>query len=534
MTTHGASAVRARWCIASAGLCLACGGDAPLASTPRSGSPPSVSTVRIEPRMAALFTRTSSEMRATAADSSGRPITVEFRWEVSDPTVVSVTPTSESGLAFVRGLEAGEVTITATSGGKAGSSIVRVAPSLDDDDVRISSGTPTRPHEEEPSLAIGPAGDLLAGWQHFLFPCCVLFSKSASAGQGWTTAVEMRPHRSDVASGQTLSQKDPWLATDASGAVYFSWLENVVHLDDDRNVVVDTSLVLVARSDDDGNSWNDAVNVQTVPGGVAADKPSIASDGSGVLYAGYTLHLSEEESSILVTRSLDRGVTWSTPVEIARGVGIISHVATGPSGLVCAAWADFGGGAPSGNLIQVSCSRDRGVAWDTRTVGTAYLDLDDVESGEHRFRGAGPVMGIAPDAGLFVVWVDEEWNVTLARSVDGGTTWSDPAALNDVSIGRRWQPHVAVGPGGHVHATWYDERMGPIHVVHTTSTDGGETWSPNLRISSQPTPVGRSEPDRTRLGDYMGLAVRADGALHILWTDWRSPEGQDIFAALVP
>ncbi|MDX1395854.1 MAG: hypothetical protein R3195_15835, partial [Gemmatimonadota bacterium] len=91
-----------------------------------------------------------------------------------------------------------------------------------------------------------------------------------------------------------------------------------------------------------------------------------------------------------------------------------------------------------------------------------------------------------------------------------------------------------VGPSGRVHVVWYDDRMEEIHVLHSSSADGGATWSRNVRVSSQPTPPDRSTAERTRLGDYMGLAVGPGGSLHILWTDWRFPEGQDIFAASVP
>ncbi|MDX1395894.1 MAG: sialidase family protein, partial [Gemmatimonadota bacterium] len=410
----------------------------------------SVALVQLEPGDGAIFTGTSVQFVATAVDEDGRAVPTDFSWESSDSDVLDVAPTTKPGLALVRGVGVGEATLTVAAQGTAATAYMHVSPSLSEADSRASTGTASRPHEEEPSLAVDPGGTLYAGWQHFGLPCCVLFSRSSDGGAGWSRAVEMPPHTTDLGPGQTLSQKDPWLVADESGAVYFSWLEKVVHLDADRNVVRDTALVRVARSDDGGGTWHEPVNVQTVETG-SPDRPVIAVDMAGRLYAGYSLFGPDGETlvggdeTIHVTRSLDRGVTWSTPVEVARGNVLISQMVARADGLACAAWRDLDASRPDLQLVRVGCSADEGRSWRTSTVAEgAGHTIEEWALGEPRYRSTAPGMALAPTGHLFVTWIDPDWNVVVSRSDNDGASWSEPAVLNDVSIGSRWQPGVTV------------------------------------------------------------------------------------------
>jgi hypothetical protein len=78
-----------------------------------------------------------------------------------------------------------------------------------------------------------------------------------------------------------------------------------------------------------------------------------------------------------------------------------------------------------------------------------------------------------------------------------------------------------------LHAAWYDERTGKINVYYASSTDGGRTWSPNVRVTTEETPstVGS-------LG-YLDLAADGNGAAHLVWTD-RRDGGSAIYFARLP
>ena len=97
-------------------------------------------------------------------------------------------------------------------------------------------------------------------------------------------------------------------------------------------------------------------------------------------------------------------------------------------------------------------------------------------------------------------------------------------------------PRMAVDAQGNIAVIWYDTRRDPanhlLDVFGTVSTDGGQTFSPNFRITDQSFDADAGKftdaigPDDYYLGDFLGLAV-ANGTAYAAWTDTRSGN-QDI------
>ena len=89
---------------------------------------------------------------------------------------------------------------------------------------------------------------------------------------------------------------------------------------------------------------------------------------------------------------------------------------------------------------------------------------------------------------LHVVWTDKLSSTTAAiyytRSVDTGLTWSTPVAITDLSH-YAWNPAIAVN-GLNVHVVWRE--MKPVGGMRASwykhSTDGGNTWGPNVFLDS--------------------------------------------------
>jgi len=78
------------------------------------------------------------------------------------------------------------------------------------------------------------------------------------------------------------------------------------------------------------------------------------------------------------------------------------------------------------------------------------------------------------------------------RSTDGGKTWSDVKVLNDVDPAKfiyGGDPNISVAPNGRLDATWWDTRNDPglaaNDVYYSSSSDGGATWSRNVRVTDR-------------------------------------------------
>ncbi|MBX3452513.1 MAG: exo-alpha-sialidase [Planctomycetaceae bacterium] len=78
-------------------------------------------------------------------------------------------------------------------------------------------------------------------------------------------------------------------------------------------------------------------------------------------------------------------------------------------------------------------------------------------------------------------------DVLAWRSTDSGATWQGPVRVNDAADSAREGLHgMASGPDGSVWATWLDLREKRSEVYASKSTDGGETWQPNVRVYRSP------------------------------------------------
>lgn len=147
-------------------------------------------------------------------------------------------------------------------------------------------------------------------------------------------------------------------------------------------------------------------------------------------------------------------------------------------------------------------------------------------------------------------WLDGDWDVFLRRSDDGGGSWSEPQRLNDDPLGsgsHQYMPQVDMAPDGRVDAIFYDRRNNVENrgndVYYTYSTDGGQGFRPNVRLSevhfdsqigpryAVPSAVGLVE-----FGSRIAL-LSGDEKVVAAWTDTRNtgraPRSQDIFATQI-
>jgi hypothetical protein len=82
-------------------------------------------------------------------------------------------------------------------------------------------------------------------------------------------------------------------------------------------------------------------------------------------------------------------------------------------------------------------------------------------------------------------------DIVMQRSTDGGVTWSEPLALDDIQPGdnvNNFYPEMSVAPNGRVDVVWQDNRGladNLINVRYTYSTDGGLTWAPSVVVNDR-------------------------------------------------
>lgn len=370
------------------------------------------------------------------------------------------------------------------------------------------------------------------------------YYRSTDGGQSWSSS--LLPGFPGDTSPEGLSSplhgfkatSDPVLAFDRTGNVYF--------------VGITTRLSLfVAKYVNDGADYSFATLICPF---FCADKPWIAIDTSGGPNDGNVYVSFDGAGGLSFVRSTDGGHTFS-PISIAIKNGQLSGEAVDPQGRLFV--SAVGRVATNGiTNLQVAVSTDGGLDFSGHEAVATLTFLPSPLPG-NRFR-TGTVPQIAADSsGVYVVYDDftaGNSNVMLAKSTDGGITWTTPTMVNDVTTGQHFFSSIAVSAGV-ISVAWYDSRLGQLsngtitglNVFYASSTNAGSSFSSNIRVTSvsfNPNTVERTDFGDTSIfmGDYIQIAASSTSA-HPVWADNRNAcdvvdptfgcVDQDIFTATI-
>jgi len=333
---------------------------------------------------------------------------------------------------------------------------------------------------------------------------------------------------------------DPGGAFDSLGNAYSITLEY------SGSACGTSTKVNIFRSTDHGATWSAP---STVSGLSNNDKELMAMDyqpGSPCrdhLYAAW-----DRSGSVYAAAASN----WLGPWTTASGLDLNSigtDVSFGPGGEAYVVWANN-----STRGINFSKSANCGVNWGPKVTIATTADSYDYGIPAMCSRRAliYPSMDVDRTTGprrgwIYVVWNDfsaaqgsgcvsststSNANIWLSRSMDGGATWSAPAMVNaDIAQTDQFNQWMRVDDAdGAIHVSWHDTRNDSARkktdVYYTRSLDGGATWEPEVKLTTEQTDETTAGSNGNQYGDYEGLAVH-NGAAYSFWTDRRSSSGVD-------
>jgi cysteine-rich repeat protein len=340
-----------------------------------------------------------------------------------------------------------------------------------------------------PRLATDGQGTWLTVWATtgaFGADSDVLSARSTDHGISWTSPV---PVNGSAATDETFDFA-PAIATDGAGTWVVVWAATNGG---------DTD-IFVARSTNAGTTWSAPAPLYADAASDIGndDRPQIAFDDAGTwLVVWDAPGRFGNDRDVLYARSLDGGVGWTAPAAVGsnattdRGTDQRPQAASDGAGGWLVVWAStdsLGNTIGIDFDILVTRSTDGGATWSpVRALnGNAIGDqtLDD-----------RPQLATDRAGRWVVVWVSDDTlgntvgpdlDVLIARSVDGGITWSTPHALNGnaaTDTGADGAPVVATDGQGTWVAVWEtNDPMGgalggTYDVVMAHSLDGGANWS---------------------------------------------------------
>ncbi|UCD05859.1 MAG: exo-alpha-sialidase [candidate division WOR-3 bacterium] len=133
---------------------------------------------------------------------------------------------------------------------------------------------------------------------------------------------------------------------------------------------------------------------------------------------------------------------------------------------------------------------------------------------------------------VFGTWVNNDnagWNILAVRSTDGGTTWSAPFVVNDITAGGQCKGWAHFDAYGGLHVMYYHTPDWPTNsssvfeVRYQYSSDSGANFSPSIRIS---------DTSFTSLANFMGeyhICLSDSQYLYAIWTDGRNGDDNDLY-----
>ncbi len=205
----------------------------------------------------------------------------------------------------------------------------------------------------------------------------------------------------------------------------------------------------------------------------------------GNVYLAWAEFVGSQHTKILVSRSQDCGLTWSTGTKVSEGnlVNQGASVTVGPDGTVYVVWRRFATSS-EGDAILFVKSTDCGDKFSKPAViapasGSMFLPFDQASNPLQSpyltaFRtNSYPTIAASANGRVHVAWAQRPApggfaRIVMAVSTNGGTTWSAPAAVDDGPLtddtggsfdrGHQFMPALT-SRAGRLMLLYYDTRL---------------------------------------------------------------------------
>lgn len=275
----------------------------------------------------------------------------------------------------------------------------------------------------------------------------------------------------------------------------------------------------------DADNWSDTAVVQQISSG-NVDSPALVVDPNDIVHAVWS---GGDTGTILYSKAFAKDALvasdWAEPIPIPapQPVGASPNILLSKSGKLHVVYTvpfneDRG--------VYYSSSSDLGVSW------SAPVKVFDAAS-------AGWIvvpetqLAIDNQEHLYISWSrasipnqKSPAGVYFSKSLDNGTTWSTPL---EISAAADDHPYLVVTSENTLHLVWARTISGGYELWHVWSPDGGDNWSPPVRIPG----IGSVSPNISLVADaagsihLVGIEATREGTAGIFYARWNGNEWTD-------
>jgi hypothetical protein len=217
---------------------------------------------------------------------------------------------------------------------------------------------------------------------------------------------------------------------------------------------------------------------------------------------------------IFYARSSNGGRTFTAPINLSHttggaGKGRLTKtfwhngsldLVIGPEGNLYAAWTEYEGSL----LLSRSTNR-----------GASFSAPKRIAGGRTASPARGPALAVDAAGAVYLAWAvgeDPAADIHLARSTDHGRSFGRPKRVHR-SRGHADAPKIAVDKQGVVHLVYAESPDGMFrryHVLHTRSGDGGRTFETPQKVSG-------TLPAEFASEHFPALSLDGEDNLYLIW-----------------
>lgn len=317
----------------------------------------------------------------------------------------------------------------------------------------------------------------------------------------------------------------PDITVDSEGNIHVVW-------EDNRNSGTTYSDVYYSRSTDGGQSFETNIRVNDDMTNKGQGIPVVTVNEDLEVFVAWNDCRDYVDGShprgVYFAKSEDQGQSFGESIKVndvpgalgitVRGVAITSYGEKD----VYVAWEDTRNvDGPTGEDIYFAKSVDSGESFE------ANVRVSDDEERATQF-----VVSLdADDEGnIYIAWQDtrdrpeDYYEVYFSKSTDGGFSFSPNLRISDVEgFVYSGHPSIAADSFGNVYIVWQDDRNPSqgYDIYMAKSTDGGESFGDNVIIGEDLADMSQVDPD---------VAVNSFGDIYVVWQGW-SDGDNDIYSA---
>lgn len=266
---------------------------------------------------------------------------------------------------------------------------------------------------------------------------------------------------------------------------YLPVLGPVIVLDSDQNINIgwgenagapgcEGSCYFI-RSEDLGSTWiyKQTVSPQAFYGNFY---PHLCVEDSGEINYVYTKQINSIGAyDMYFKRSINGGTSWSNPIQLTDNWWSKSNdICMNPSGHILIASSIYLSTDPASE-IRIMGSDDGGISW----FGPVNISQTPPNW------SLSSQMAVDDTGNISVVWAENtaipDIEIGFSRSTNGGTTWTSPVYISDLTDISG--PRVSVDEAGNIYVIWKEMINSDYKLRFTRSTDGGNAWSVPETIS---------------------------------------------------